>query len=137
MDRAVEYSAPRCRKAEKRAGRAVKEGMIANYIHTTGKIAVLVSSTARRTSSHAGDFQQLGRWIAEHVAPRAVGRRQDAVPAEKVESERTHLLEQVKAEGSPSHDRQDRRGKIKAFYKDGRADAPGVVREPKKTIAIS
>src|SRR3954466_9760672 len=70
MDKAVENLRSRgAAKADKRAGRAVKEGMIANYIHHNGKIAVLVELNCETDFvARTEDFQQLGRWIAEHVA---------------------------------------------------------------------
>src|ERR1700750_2528945 len=106
MDRPVEYlrskGAP---KAEKRAGRQVKEGMIANYIHHNGKIAVLVELNCETDFvARTEDFQQLGKWVAEHVAAAApVAIDKDAVPAEKVEAERRIFIEQVRREGKPEH----------------------------------
>ena len=48
-------------KAEKRAGRQTKEGMIANYIHHNGKIAVLVELNCETDFvARTDDFQQLG-----------------------------------------------------------------------------
>jgi len=138
IDKAVENLRSKgAAKADKRAGRAVKEGMIANYIHHNGKIAVLVELNCETDFvARTDDFQQLGRWIAEHVAaaaPLAVDK--DAVPAEKVESERRIFIEQVKAEGKPEH-MIDKivEGKVQAFYKDVALMHQAWVREPKKTI---
>src|SRR5829696_4187392 len=91
MDKAVELLRSKgAAKAEKRTGRQTKEGMIANYIHHNGKIAVLVELNCETDFvARTEDFQQLGKSIAEHVAaaaPMAVDK--DAVPADKVESER-------------------------------------------------
>jgi elongation factor Ts len=138
MDKAVENLRSRgAAKADKRAGRAVKEGMIANYIHHNGKIAVLVELNCETDFvARTDDFQQLGKWIAEHVAAAApIGIDKDSVPAEKVESERRIFVEQVKAEGKPEH-MIDKivEGKIQAFYKDVALLHQAWVREPKKTI---
>jgi len=138
IDKAVENLRSKgAAKADKRAGRAVKEGMIANYIHHNGKIAVLVELNCETDFvARTDDFQQLGRWIAEHVAaaaPLAVDK--DAVPAEKVESERRIFVEQVKQEGKPEHMIEKIvEGKIQAFYKDVALMHQAWVREPKKTI---
>ena len=82
------------------------------------------------------DFQQLGKWIAEHVAaaaPLAVDK--DQVPQDKVDSERRIFIEQVKAEGKPEHMIEKIvEGKIQAFYKDVALMHQAWVREPKKTI---
>jgi elongation factor Ts len=138
MDKAVELLRSKgAAKAEKRAGRQVKEGMIANYIHHNGKIAVLVELNCETDFvARTEDFQQLGKWIAEHVAaaaPLAVDK--DQVPQEKVESERRIFVEQVRAEGKPEH-MIDKivEGKVQAFYKDVALMHQAWVREPKKTI---
>ncbi|MEO7085638.1 MAG: translation elongation factor Ts [Gemmatimonadaceae bacterium] len=124
-------------KAEKRAGRQTKEGMVANYIHHNGKIAVLVEINCETDFvARTEDFQQLGKWIAEHIAAAApIAVDKDQVPADKVESERRIFVEQVKAEGKPEH-MIDKivEGKVQAFYKDVALMHQAWVREPKKTI---
>ena len=114
MDKAVELlrtkGTPRPRSAP--AARS-KEGMIANYIHHNGKVAVLVELNCETDFvARTDDFQQLGKWIAEHIAAAApVAVDKDQVPQEKVESERRIFVEQVKARGQArAHDREDRRG---------------------------
>jgi elongation factor Ts len=138
MEKAIELlRSSGAAKAEKRSGRQVKEGMIANYIHHNGKIAVLVELNCETDFvARTEDFQQLGKWIAEHVAaasPIAVDK--DQVPQEKVESERRIFVEQVKSEGKPEH-MIDKivEGKIQAYYKDVALLHQAWVREPKKTI---
>jgi len=138
MDKAVELLRSKgAAKAEKRSGRQTKEGMIGSYIHHNGKIAVLVELNCETDFvARTEDFQQLGKWLAEHIAaaaPLAIDK--DQVPAEKVESERRIFVEQVKAEGKPDH-MIDKivEGKIQAFYKDVALLHQAWVREPKKTI---
>src|SRR6476469_6574649 len=138
LDKAVELLRSKgAAKADKRAGRQTKEGMIANYIHHNGKIAVLVELNCETDFvARTDDFQQLGRWIAEHVAAAApVAVDKDQVPADKVESERRIFIEQVKADGKPDH-MIDKivEGKIQAYYKDVALLHQAWVREPKKTI---
>jgi len=138
LDKAVELLRSKgAAKADKRAGRQTKEGMIANYIHHNGKIAVLVELNCETDFvARTDDFQQLGKWIAEHIAaaaPLAVAK--DAVPAEKVESERRIFHEQVKASGKPENMIEKIvEGKIQAFYKDVALMHQEWVREPSKTI---
>ena len=138
IDKAIEFLRSRgAAKADKRAGRQVKEGMIANYIHHNGKIAVLVELNCETDFvARTEDFQQLGKWIAEHVAAAApVAVDKDQVPQEKVDSERRIFVEQVKAEGKPEHMIEKIvEGKIQAFYKDVALMHQAWVREPKKTI---
>src|SRR3954466_6195588 len=137
MDKAVEYLRSKgAAKAEKRAGRAVKEGMVANYIHHNGKIAVLVELNCETDFvARTEDFQQLGRWLAEHVAAAApIAVDKDQVPAEKVESERRIFTEQVRESGKPENMIEKIvEGKVEAFYKDVALMHQAWVREPKKT----
>jgi elongation factor Ts len=138
IDKAVEILRSKgSAKAEKRAGRQVKEGMIANYIHHNGKVAVLVELNCETDFvARTEDFQQLGKWIAEHIAAAApVAVDKDQVPQDKIDSERRIFVEQVKAEGKPDH-MIDKivEGKLQAFYKDVALMHQAWVREPKKTI---
>jgi elongation factor Ts len=138
LDKAVELLRSKgAAKADKRAGRQTKEGMIASYIHHNGKIAVLVELNCETDFvARTEDFQQLGKYVAEHVAaasPIAVDK--DQVPQDKVDSERRIFVEQVKAEGKPEH-MIDKivEGKVQAFYKDVALMHQAWVRDPKKTI---
>jgi len=138
LDKAVELLRSKgAAKADKRAGRQTKEGMIANYIHHNGKIAVLVELNCETDFvARTDDFQQLGKWIAEHIAAAApIAVDKDAVPAEKVESERRIFHEQVKASGKPENMIEKIvEGKIQAFYKDVALMHQEWVRETSKTI---
>ena len=138
LDKAVELLRSKgAAKADKRAGRQTKEGMIANYIHHNGKIAVLVEINCETDFvARTEDFQQLGKSIAEHIAAAApIAVDKDQVPQDKVESERRIFVEQVKAEGKPEH-MIDKivEGKVQAFYKDVALLHQAWVRDPKKTI---
>ena len=138
IDKAVELLRSKgAAKADKRAGRQTKEGMIANYIHHNGKIAVLVELNCETDFvARTDDFQQLGKWIAEHIAaaaPLAVDK--DAVPADKVESERRIFHEQARASGKPENMIEKIvEGKVQAFYKDVALMHQEWVRDTSKTI---
>jgi elongation factor Ts len=138
LDKAVELlRSTGVAKAEKRSGRQTKEGVIGSYIHHNGKIAVLVEVNCETDFvARTDDFQQLGKYLAEHVAaaaPLAVDK--DQVPQDKVDSERRIFVEQVRAEGKPEH-MIDKivEGKIQAFYKDVALMHQMWVRDPKKSI---
>jgi elongation factor Ts len=138
LDKAVELLRSKgAAKADKRAGRQTKEGMIANYIHHNGKIAVLVELNCETDFvARTDDFQQLGKSIAEHIAAAApIAVDKDQVPQDKIDSERRIFVEQVKADGKPEH-MIDKivEGKIQAFYKDVALLHQAWVRDPKKTI---
>lgn len=138
MEKAVEHLRSKgAAKAEKRAGRSTREGAIGSYIHHNGKIAVLVELNCETDFvARTEDFQQLAKFIAEHVAAAApIAVDKDQVPQDKVESERRIFIEQVKAEGKPDH-MIDKivEGKVQAYYKDVALLHQAWVREPKKTI---
>src|SRR5829696_2303371 len=138
IDKAVELLRSKgSAKADKRAGRQTKEGMVASYIHHNGKIAVLAELNCETDFvARTDDFQQLGKWIAEHIAaaaPMAVDK--DQVPADKVESERRIFHEQVRASGKPENMIEKIvEGKIQAFYKDVALMHQEWVRDGSKTI---
>jgi len=138
IDKAVELLRSKgAAKAEKRAGRQTKEGMIGTYVHHDGKIAVLVEINCETDFvARTDDFRQLGKYLAEQVAaasPIAVDK--DQVPQDRVDSERRIFVEQVKAEGKPEH-MIDKivEGKIQAYYKDVALLHQVWVRDSKKTI---
>jgi elongation factor Ts len=138
LDKAVELLRSKgAAKADKRAGRQTKEGVIGNYIHHNGKIAVLVEINCETDFvARTDDFQQLCKYIAEHIAAAApIAVDKDQVPQEKIDSERRIFVEQVKAEGKPEH-MIDKivEGKVQAFYKDVALMHQAWVRDPKKTI---
>jgi len=74
--------------------------------------------------------------IAEHIAAAApLGVDKDAVPAEKVESERRIFEQQVREQGKPeAMIGKIVDGKVQAYYKDVALLHQAWVREPKKTI---
>jgi elongation factor Ts len=138
IDKAVELLRSRgVAKAEKRAGRTTSEGVIGSYIHHNGKIAVLVELNCETDFvARNEEFQQVARYIAEHVAAAApIAVDKDQIPKEKVEQERRIFTEQVRQSGKPEH-MIDKivEGKIEAFYKDVALMHQAWVREPKKTI---
>jgi len=138
IDKAVELLRSKgVAKAEKRAGRATSEGVIGNYIHHNGKIAVLVELNCETDFvARTEDFQQLGKYIAEHVAAAApIAVDKDQVPAEKIDSERRIFTEQVRESGKPENMIEKIvEGKIEAYYKDVALMHQAWVREPKKTV---
>jgi elongation factor Ts len=138
IDQAVENLRKRgIAKAEKRADRAAREGVVGSYIHHNGKIAVLVELNCETDFvARTQDFQDLAKSVAEHVAaaaPLAVDK--DQVPQEKVEQERRIFVEQVRASGKPEN-MIDKivDGKVEAFYKDVALMHQAWVRDPKKTV---
>ena len=108
-------------KAAKRAGREASEGMVGSYVHTNGKIGVLVEVNCETDFVARNEqFQTLARDLAMHIAaaaPLAVS--DEDIPQDVAERERSVYLEQVKNEGKPEAMWEKIvDGKMKKFYKD-------------------
>jgi elongation factor Ts len=124
-------------KAEKRAGRTTREGVIGSYVHHNGKIAVLVELNCETDFvAHTPEFQQAARHIAEHIAAAApIAIDKDQVPPDKVEQERRIFTDQVRQSGKPENMIEKIvDGKMEAYYKDVALLHQAWVREPKKSI---
>src|SRR5690606_30855066 len=106
-------------KAAKRAERETREGSIGSYVHTNGKIGVLVEVQCETDFvSRNETFQQLARDLAMHIAAAApLALDADGIPADVVERERAVYLEQVKQEGKPEKMQEKIvEGKLRKFY---------------------
>ena len=108
-------------KAARRAERETKEGTIGSYVHTNGKIGVLVEVQCETDFVARNDaFQQLARDLAMHIAAASpLALDAESIPADVVERERAVYLEQVRNEGKPEnmHDKIVE-GKLRRFYQD-------------------
>src|SRR5438034_4442624 len=91
--------------AQKKATRIAAEGMIGHYIHSGGKLGVLVEVNSETDfAARSDDFQALVKDIAMHIAaanPLYV-RRED-VPAEVLEKEKEIYKDQARASGKPAN----------------------------------
>ena len=106
-------------KAEKKADRQTKEGVIASYIHMAGRIGVLIEVNCETDFvARNENFQALVKDISLHIAaaaPKYVGREE--VPADLVSKEREIAAEQVK--GKPANIVEKIvDGKMDKFYAD-------------------
>ena len=91
--------------AEKRSGRATSEGVVAPYIHSDGKLGVLVEVQCETDFvARTDDFKDFAREIAIHIAaasPLYVSA--DEIPEDMVEAERKIFSEKAAAEGKPEN----------------------------------
>jgi elongation factor Ts len=80
--------------AEKKAGREAREGLIGSYIHTGGKVGVLIEVNCETDFvARTEEFQKLVRDLAMQVAglsPLYVDA--DAIPEEELEARKAELL---------------------------------------------
>ncbi|HSJ30990.1 MAG TPA: translation elongation factor Ts [Longimicrobiales bacterium] len=126
-------------KAAKRAERETREGTIGSYVHTNGKIGVLVEVQCETDFvSRNETFQQLARDLAMHIAAAApLALDEEGIPADVVERERGVYAEQVKQEGKPEkmHEKIVE-GKLRKFYQESTLMDQIFVKDPagKQTI---
>jgi elongation factor Ts len=80
--------------AAKRAGREANEGQIASYIHTGGKIGVLIEVNCETDFvARTDEFQRLVRDLAIQVAGlRPVWTTVDAIPSADLDAKRAELM---------------------------------------------
>ena len=124
-------------KAAKRAGRSTDQGVVGSYIHTGGKIGVLIEVNCETDFvARTDDFQQLVKELAMHVAatnPLYV--RREEVPAETVEREKGIFQSQLEDKGKPPHVVEKiLEGKLENYYSEiVLIDQPSI-RDPKTTV---
>ena len=121
----------------KKAGRETREGVIGSYIHSNGKIGVLVEVNCE--SDFVGrnaDFQTLVHDIAMHIAasdPRFV--RKEDVTADVLERERDIYKEQARSTGKPESVLDKIvEGRMSKFYAEACLYEQPFVKEP--TVSI-
>lgn len=106
-------------KAEKRADRETKAGLIESYIHSNSRIGVLVEIlTETDFVSRNDEIKEFAHDVALHVAamaPKYVSRNE--VPTAEVEKERSVLLEEAKESGKPAEIAEKMvEGRLNKFY---------------------
>jgi elongation factor Ts len=123
--------------AAKKSGRATGEGAVASYIHTGGKIGVLVEVNCETDfAARSADFQCLVHDIAMHVAaaaPRYV--RREEVDEKVLAEEREIAKDQAAKSGKPPQV-VDKivEGKLEKFYAETCLLEQPFVKDPEKTV---
>src|SRR5213592_2084564 len=91
--------------AQKKASRIAAEGIVGQYIHSGGKLGVLVEVNCETDfAARSGEFQALVKDIAMHIAAQnpLYVKRED-VPAQVLEKEKEIYKEQARGSGKPEH----------------------------------
>lgn len=136
IDKAVEILRKKgAIKSAKRAGKEAAEGAIQCYIHTNGKVAVMLEMRSETDfAAKNEEFQRLAREICMHIAwadPVAVGR--DDLPQEMIDKEKAIYADQV--EGKPEHIIDKiLDGKLKEFFSRVCLLDQKFVKDEKKTV---
>jgi elongation factor Ts len=124
--------------AQKRAGRAMSQGIIHSYIHMGGKLGVLVEINCETDFvAKNEEFVNFAKNIAMHIAAsNPLGVRPEDISEDIVEREKKIYSEQAREMGKPENviDKIVE-GKLNKFYKDSVLMNQAYVRDPDLSIA--
>jgi elongation factor Ts len=123
--------------AKKRAGRTTSEGVIGSYIHSNGKIGVLVEVNCETDFvARTGEFKELVKDLAMHIAaanPRYL--TAEDVPPDEAEKEKSILRAQALDTGKPdSVIARIVEGRFKKFIEENCLLVQAFVKDPEITV---
>jgi elongation factor Ts len=107
--------------AAKRAGREAREGLVSSYIHTGGRVGVLIEVNCETDFvARTDEFQKLVRDLAMQVAGLApLYVEVDRIPASELEAKRAALLADEEIQKKPAEIREKIvDGQLKKWYKE-------------------
>jgi elongation factor Ts len=120
LDAAIQYLREKgMADAAKRAGRAATEGLVGSYVHTGGKIGVLVEVNCETDFvARTDQFKELARNLAMQICSESpVCVRREDVPPELLEKERQIYETQARQTGKPEKIIEKIvAGKLESFY---------------------
>jgi elongation factor Ts len=124
-------------KAMKRAGREATEGIVHSYIHSGGKIGVLVEVNCETDfAAKSEDFSEFVKNVAMQVAaanPLAV--TPEELPEDVLERERSIFMAQAQESGKPANILEKMvDGKMRKFYEESTLLNQKFIKDPDKTI---
>ncbi|MCP2520687.1 translation elongation factor Ts [Candidatus Aminicenantes bacterium AC-335-A11] len=124
-------------RAKKKLSRETSEGLIGSYIHSNGKIGVLVEVNCETDFvARNQEFQDLVKNIAMHIAatsPRYLS--PEEIPQEELEQEKEIIREQFKDSGKPPQVIEKIvEGKLKKFYEEVCLLNQPYIKDPSMTI---
>ncbi|MCC7441486.1 MAG: translation elongation factor Ts [Bdellovibrionales bacterium] len=123
--------------ADKKAGRATKEGAVLSYIHGGGRIGVLLEVNCETDFvARTEQFQDFVKDVAMHIAaasPRWIV--PEEVPASVLEKEKEIAIEQMRGQGKPEAMlAKIAEGKVKKFYDEVCLLKQTYVKNSEKTV---
>jgi elongation factor Ts len=138
LEKAIEYLRKKgIATAQKRGGRTTSEGQVQAYIHTGGKIGVLVEVNSETDfTGKTEDFTEFAKNLAMQIAatsPLSIDR--EGLPAPVVEKEREIYLTQARETGKPEKVLEKIvEGRMKKFYADACLLEQPYVKNPDMTV---
>ena len=124
-------------KAAKKAGRATSQGVIGSYIHSNGKIGVMVELKCETDFVAKNEqFREFARELAMQIcaaAPLCVS--PDQLPADVLEREKSIYKKQAMDEGKPEQIAEKiMEGRLKKFYQESCLLDQAYIKDDKKRI---
>lgn len=124
-------------KAAKKIGRTASQGMVFSYIHTNGKIGVLVELNCETDFvARTDEFQGLGHELAMQIAaamPLYVS--VEDVDAASLEREKEIYRHQALEEGKPVHIVDKiAEGRVRKYYEESCLLEQAYIRDPEKHV---
>ena len=125
-------------KAQKKAGREVKDGLISTYIHPGSKLGVMLEINCETDFvAKTSAFQELSKDIAMHIAatsPISISR--DHIPSAVLDKEKEIYMEQAKNSGK-SLDIAEKMvvGRMTKFCKENALLDQPFVKDPNMTVS--
>ena len=123
--------------AQKRAGRAMKEGVVESYIHSNGKLGVMLEVNCETDFVGRTDaFKEFARNIAMHIAASSpLGIVPEDVSQELIDRERDIYRAQALETGKPENIVDKiAEGKMAKFFKESCLMDQPYVKDPSKSI---
>lgn len=138
MEKAVDFLRKKgLATALKRAGRETSEGLIHSYIHTGGKIGVLVEVNCETDFvAKTDEFGEFVKNLSMHIAAaKPLGIRREDIPQEIVQREEDIYRAQAAETGKPENILDKIvQGKMEKFYKESCLLEQQYVRNPDITV---
>jgi len=139
MEKAIDFLRKKgLATAAKRAGRATTEGVVQPYVHTGGKLGVMVEVNCETDFvAKSDDFQEFAKNVAMHIAATSpIGIFPEDVPAETLAREKDIYMDQARQTGKPENVIEKIvEGKMNKFLKENCLMNQAYVRNPDITIA--
>ncbi|MFZ2446434.1 MAG: translation elongation factor Ts [Syntrophobacteraceae bacterium] len=124
-------------KAMKRAGREAADGMVHSYIHSGGKIGVLVEVNCETDfAAKSEDFGEFVKNVALQIAAaNPLGIAPEDISQEVVERERAIYMAQAQESGKPQNILEKMvDGKMRKFYEENTLMQQKYIRDTEKTM---
>ena len=139
MEKAIDFLRKKgLATAAKRAGRETSEGVVQPYVHTGGKLGVMVEVNCETDFvAKSEDFQEFAKNVAMHIAAtNPIGISPEDVPAETMAREKDIYMDQAQQTGKPDNVIEKIvDGKMNKFLKENCLMNQAYVRNPDITIA--